>query len=124
MKKLFYCYYYYLYKFAKIFDVSDDDEYSHNWAAQMIWFNIGGIIVFLLILLLYSLDIIVTRTFLFIAISPFLIIGFFNSHKNQLFFEYEEQHKDDPRDSLKACFAALFCIFVIIIYILTIPMLR
>ena len=124
MKKLFYCYYYYLYRYWRMWD---NDESSHNWAALMIWFNIGCYFVFTVISFLYFFfNIQVSIKFHYLCITPFLVVGFFsfNKYKNQHFLKYEKLHKDDPNNSLKIGIAFMFCLFSIIVSLLTIPMLR
>ena len=104
----------------------DNEESSHAWAAQMVWFTMGCYFVFIIISFLYFfLNIQVSIKFHYLCIMPFLIIGFFSSnrYKNQSFLKYEKQHKGDSNNSLKIGLAFLFCLFSIIVSLLTIPIL-
>ena len=93
----------------------------------MIWFNIGCYFVFTVISFLYFFfNIQVSIKFHYLCITPFLVVGFFsfNKYKNKHFLKYEKLHKDDPNNSLKIGIAFMFCLFSIIVSLLTIPMLR
>ena len=116
IKRLFYTYYYYLFKFSQIFD---DDDDSHIWASMIIWGSIGNISVFMLVTLLKALNIFITFTFVFTASFPFwivgLITGIFFVYENKTFKSFDKKYKDSKHLVLKS-FLAFFCFYLTFIF--------
>lgn len=116
LKRLFYSYYYYLFKFSQIFD---DNDSSHIWASMIIWGSIGNISIFMLIVLLKTLNIFITFTFVFNAMFPFwiigLITGIFFVYENKTFKSLDKRYKNSKHLVLKS-FLAFFCFFLTFIF--------
>ena len=116
IKRLFYTYYYYLFKFSQFFD---DDDSSHAWASCIFWISIANIASFLLTALLKLLDINVSISFVYVTLAPFLIIGFFTGifslFKNKTFKSLDKRYKNSKHLVLKS-FLAFFCFFLTFIF--------